>query len=148
MDTYINVEPCGFFRGETGLNYTKVIHELNCDEIDPIVGNADGDELESVEIEGGIDDREAGRGFRHGRIPADPAFPSQNFIGCGFRTKGILIPVTLDLHGNICTGKNFATGRCKVPGTGRPYSNTFVLYYNNAGKFVLARNCQRRSDFA
>jgi hypothetical protein len=82
-------------------------------------------------------------------IPSDPAFPAQNFVGLGHHgRRGVLVPVVLDLHGNIANGKNFSTGPWKVPGTGLPYSNRSVLYYNNKGTFVLSRNWRRRSDFA
>ena len=164
LDTYISVEPCGFFRGEVGLNFTKTEHWRPHEHIDPLVGAGDRDRLESVEVDGGMNDHEAIHGghgmmtdehFDGGRfgcagfIPRDPAFPGQEFVGCGFKSKhGILVPVVLDLHGNIATGKNFNTGRFAVPGVGHPYNNRFVLYYNNAGKFVLSRDFKRRSDFA
>jgi len=165
FDTYINVEDCrmNFFRGEVGLNFTKVKHWRPCEHIDPIVGLEDRDRLESLEVDGSENDRlvcghgmhgmadehfDGGRFGCAGLIPADSAFPATNFCGCGFRSKrGVLIPVVLDLHGNIATGINFSTGRFKRPGTGLPFSNRFVLFLNNAGKFVLSRNFRRRTDF-
>ena len=166
LDTYINVEKCGFFsRSEVGLNYTKSIHHRPHEHIDPIVGLEDRDRLDSVEVDGSRNDNEAFGGHGHGMmsdeqfdggrfgcaglIPGDPAFPASEFAGTGFRSRrGVLIPVVLDLHGNIATGKNFSTNRFKVPGTGLPYSNRFVLYLNNASTFVLSRDFRRRSDFA
>jgi len=159
LDTYINVENCSFFRGEVGLNFTKSTHFRPCAHIDPIVGLEDRDTIESVEVDGGINDGEGGFGMgdEHmhggfgcaGAIPGNPAFPAQDFVGCGFRShRGVLIPVVLDLSGNIATGKNFSTGRYTVPGLGRPYNNRFVLYFNNTGRFVLNRDWRRRSDFA
>jgi len=146
LDTYINVEPCGFFRGEVGLNYTKTIRKVWCDHDDPITG--EHEELESLDVEGGMDGFEENFSG-NGPIPKDPAYPAQNFAGCGFHKRnGVLVPVVLDLHGNIANGKNFSTGRFTVPGVGRPYNNRFVLYYNNAGKFVLCRDFRRRSDYA
>jgi len=170
-DTYINVEPCGFFRGEVGLNWTKMEHFFNGfrkDGKNPILGG-DHEKLEGLGAEG-FDGQEGfdgfdGDGFVDGAgfdgadgfegglgcagIPADPAFPAERLIGFKSRSgKGILVPVTLDLHGNIATGKNFATGRYTMPGIGRPYNNLFTLFYNNRGEFVLSRNWRRRSDYA
>ena len=151
-DVYINVEPDSFnsFRGEVGLVYTEVDH---CDKVPQPMFDNMKDNLESVEIDGQnsyINGGETWGGFEHnGPIPSDPAFPSTGYYGCGFRTnRGVLIPVSLDLHGNIATGRNFATGKDKNPGTGAPYSNKFVLYLNNQGQFVLSRSFRRRSDFA
>jgi hypothetical protein len=160
LDTYIFVEPCGFFRGEVGLNFSKAIHHRHRGG-ESIIGG-DQETLESPEIDGSVFDGEAvghggmideqfdgGKFGCAGLIPDNPAFPAQDFVGVGFRKRnGVLVPVVLDLLGDIATGKNFATGRFKVPGTGLPYSNRFVLFYNNAGKFVLNRNWRRRSDFA
>lgn len=157
LDTYINLEECGFMRGEVGLNYTKSIHYRPHEHIDPIVG-IDRERLESVEADGGINDGEMGFGMADehthggfgcaGLIPRDPARPGTDF-GCGFVSRrGILIPVVLDLHSNIATGKNFANGRFPTPGTGHPYNNKFVLYYANSGVLVLSRTASRRSDFA
>ena len=134
LDTFIRVEPCGFYRGEVGLNYTKTIHKACFGD------GIDGEpaEEEVLEVEEGI-----------GPVPKDPAFPAQDYAGYGFKDgKGVLIPVALDLHGNLANGKNFATGRFTVPGVGRPYNNRFVLYYNNRGVFSLCRNWRRRSDYA
>ena len=164
FDTYINVEDCrmNFFRGEVGLNFTKSIHWRPCEHIDPIVGLENRDRLESLEVDGSQNDMLIG-GHGHGLIdeqfdggkfgcagfiPGDPAFPGMNFCGCGFRSKrGVLIPVVLDIHANIATGINFSTGRFKRPGTGAPFSNRFVLFLSNSGKFVLSRDWRRRTDF-
>lgn len=163
FDTYINVEPEDFnsFRGEVGLVYTEVDHY--CGKIGTLFDNI-RDNLPSVEIDGentyvqggefpGTGDGFDGDrwdGFEHnGPIPEDPAFPCVPFCGCGFKAnKGVLIPVSLDLHGNIANGRNFATGRFKNPGTGAPYCNRFVLFLNNRGEFVLSRSFRRRSDYA
>ena len=165
FDTYINVEDCrqNFFRGEVGLNFTKVKHWRPCERIDPIVGLENRDRLESLEVDGGDNDRlidghghgmmvdeqfDGGRFGCAGFIPEDPAFPGMDFVKCGFRTKrGVLIPVVLDIHGSIATAINFSTGRFKRPGTGAPFGNRFVLFLNNAGKFVLSRDWRRRTDF-
>jgi|GEM_PF-1371130 len=161
-DTYINVEPEDFnsFRGEVGLVYTEVDHFGG--KIGTLFDNV-RDNLPSVEVDGENTYVQGGEvpgtgdygydnwdGFEHnGPIPEDPAFPGANFCGCGFRTnKGVLLPVSLDLHGNIANGRNFATGRYKNPGTGAPYTNRFVLFLNNRGEFVLSRSFKRRSDYA
>lgn len=162
-DTYINVEPDNFnsFRGEVGLVYTEVDHFGG--RIGTLFDNV-RDNLPSVEIDGentyvhGGEVPGTGKGFdgdhwdgfeHNGPIPEDPAFPGSNFCGCGFRSnKGVLIPVSLDIHGNIANGRNFATGRFKNPGTGAPYNNRFVLFLNNRGEFVLSRSFRRRSDYA
>jgi len=157
LDTYINVVPCGFHdRGEIGLNFSKTVHRKHFSG--DVIGG-EGNTLESPEIDGGAFDGEVGHlvdeqydGGRFGcagLIPSDPAFPGMDFVGSGYRSKeGVLIPLTLDIHGSICTGKNLSTGRFKPPGTGGPYSNRFVLFLNNAGTFVLSRNWRRRSDYA
>ena len=132
LDTYINVEPCGFFRGEVGLNYTKLEHRGR-------VGNlitGEHENLETLGVNGGelgelgYGEEEFEEGYvGNGPIPKDPAYPAQNYVGCGYRrNNGVLVPVVLDLHGNIANGKNFSTGRFTVPGVGRPYNNRFVLY--------------------
>lgn len=161
-DTYINVEPDEFnsFRGEVGLVYTEVDHFGG--KVGTLFDN-ERDNLPSVEIDGentyveggevpGTGDYGYGNwdGFEHkGCIPNDPAFPGAGFCGCGFKAnKGVLIPVSLDLHGNIANGRNFATGRYKNPGTGAPYQNRFVLFLNNRGEFVLSRSFRRISDYA
>lgn len=160
-DTYINVEPEDFngFRGEVGLVYTEVDHFGG--RIGTLFDNV-RDNLPSVEVDGENTYVQGGEipgtgdgfgdpwdGFEHnGPIPEDPAFPG-GFRGCGFRTnKGVLLPVSLDIHGNIANGRNFATGRFKNPGTGAPYNNRFVLFLNNRGEFVLSRSFRRRSDYA
>lgn len=150
-DTYINVEPCGFMRGEVGLTYTKAIHHVCPGEID--LFDNDENTLGSVEVDGEMTTLNGKNGYdgygHNGPIPLDPAFPAPNaFCGCGYKSdKGILVPVTLDLHGNIATGKNFTTG--KFPANGyAPYNNRFVLFYNNRGEFVLSRSYMRRSDYA
>lgn len=163
FDTYINVEPEDFnsFRGEVGLVYTEVDHFGG--RIGTLFDNV-RDNLPSVEIDGENTYVQGGEvpgtgehfederwdGFEHnGPIPEDPAFPCTPFCGCGFKAnKGVLIPVSLDIHGNIANGRNFATGRFKNPGTGAPYCNRFVLFLNNRGEFVLSRSSRRRSDYA
>jgi hypothetical protein len=148
LDTYIFVEKCGFFRGEVGLNYTTAKRHVRCGEHIGLTG--EHETLESVEIDGGehMDGFDGGC-ETHGCIPDNPAFPGTDFVGCGYsRKNGVLVPVVLDLLGDVANARNFSTGRFKNPGTGRPYSNTFTLFYNNAGKFVLSRNFRRRSDFA
>ena len=157
LDTYINVEPQGFFRGEVGLNFSRLVHKGKIGG-DLITG--EHEELDSLGVEGRLDDIGAegalvDEHFDHGRfgcaglIPKDPSHPAQDFVGCGFHSRnGVLVPVILDLLGNIANGKNFSTGRFAVPGVGRPYNNRFVLYYNNNGKFVLTRDWRRRSDYA
>lgn len=157
-DTYINVEPQGFFRGEVGLDYTEVEHYNQCPKNGDLFNNQN-DNLPSVEIDGentyvrgevpGTGDWN-GFDSECGPIPNDPAFPGKGFYngGCGFKAKkGLLVPVTLDLHGNIATGKNFTTGRYPANGYS-PYNNRFVLFYNNRGEFVLSRTWRRRSDYA
>jgi len=152
LNTYVKVEPCGFFRGEVGLRYTKTVHEhlgegyaIERAVFAQGLGRFEGPVAEE-RFEGGCGE-EGGCG--RGPIPADPAFPGQNYVG-GYRhtNPGVLVPVLLDLHANIATGKNFSTNGYKVPGTGKPYDNRSVLYYNNDGKFVLSRNWRRRSDYA
>lgn len=160
-DTYINVEPEGFneFRGEVGLVYTEVDHfggrvgtlfDNTRDNLPSVEIDGENTYVEGGEVPGTGDGYGYGYGFEHdGCIPADPAFPGQHYCGCGFKTnKGVLIPVTLDLHGNVCNGRNFATGKFKNPGTGAPYSCRFVLFLNNRGEFVLSRSFKRRSDYA
>jgi len=154
FDTFIDVVPCGFFRGEVALKYTETIFG-KC-------GCGDGGEHEDEHMDGveHIDGEHEGRCCKDGGIPADPAFPAQNFIGhgrhgmghkiwpIGYKPKGVLVPLTLDLRGNLSFGRNLSTGRYKVPGTGLPYSNREVLYLNNNDSFVLSRNWRRRSDYA
>jgi len=140
LDTFILVSPCSFKRGEIGLNFTKTIHG-GC-----------GEYGEAMSYVGGLpEDGEYVDGYADGGVPSDPAFPAQDYV-CwhGFQDDGKaeLIPVKLDIHGSIATGENFFTGRYKIPGVGRPYSNKFVLFLNNANEFVLSRNWHRRSDYA
>jgi len=152
LNTFILVEPCGFHRGEVGLDWTKTVHEIFCEggPMEPTSG--EGHErivTERLGEHGHGDGRLVTHGhLGRGGIPADPAFPAQNFVGFERKEKSVLVPVSLDLHGQIANGKNFATGEYKVPGTGLPYQNRFVLFYNNRGVFVLSRDWQRRSDYA
>jgi len=135
LDTYLLVSPCQFRPGEIGLNFTKTIHG-GC-----LGGIGDGYADEIIED---------GEFVEADSIPTDPAFPATELVGWhGFRDDGKseLIPVKLDLHASIATGENFFTGRFKIPGTGRPYSNHFVLFLNNANEFILSRNWRRRSDY-
>lgn len=152
-DSFIDVIPCGFYRGEVALKYTETIfNECGCD--------GDGMERhEDMEHHDGMDGHD-GECCKEGGIPADPAFPAQNFVGhghpiyarkvwpIGYKPKGVLIPLTLDLLGNLAFAHNLSTGHCKVPGTGLPYANRFVLYLNNNDSFVQTRNWRRRSDYA
>jgi len=140
LNTYIRLVPCGFFNDKVELTYNKVIHG----------GHIHGHHEHG---EHGFEHGEHGEHVWHGEgpIPNDPSFPAQDFVGWhGHKEDGIakLIPVKLDLLGNVATGEHFFTGKYKVPGTGRPYSNRFMLYLNNTGEFILTRNFHRRSDFA
>lgn len=93
-------------------------------------------------------------------IPADPAFPNQEFVSLHEEGERIehaegplvlprrfrkneetrLIPVELDLHGNTAFGDNY------VKGIG-PHPKTLVLFYTNRGTFSLCRNFRRKTDF-
>jgi len=152
LDTYINVEPRGFYRGEVGLVKSEVEHFVSPAGVGKLF-DTNRDNLASIEIDGentyarGEDGGVNGLGYGYGGVPVDPAFPAHG--GCGFRPspKGVLIPVTLDLHGNIATGRNFTTGRFPANGY-RPYNNKYTLFLNNRGEFSLCRPLARRSDYA
>jgi len=148
LDTYVKTQPAGFYRGRVGLRRTKIVHEhlpegfaLQRATYLPGLGKIDN---VIYKDEGGCGEGDCG----HGPIPSDPAFPAQHYVNYRHGGPGMLVPVKLDLEGNIATGDNFSTGYPKLPGNGAPYNNRFVLFYNNAGEFVFHRNARRRSDFA
>jgi hypothetical protein len=138
LNTFIRVVPCGLFPDKVELNFTKTIHGGMCGEFDGTPVDGDIDVVDSENC-----------GCNLGGIPDSPAFPAEDLIGNERRRKDeVIIPVKLDLLGNYATGEHFYTNRFKVPGTGRPYQNKFILFLNNSGEFVLSRNYRRRSDYA
>jgi len=135
LPTFIRPIPCDFRKGPVRFNKTKTIFKACYGEDGAFTG---------YEFDGYGDKC----GFAT-PIPDDPSNPGDGFVdGCHHGKCNELIPVKLDLKGSLCTGENFFTGRYKIPGTGKPYSNKFVVFLNNAGEFVLCRDWRRRSDYA